>query len=412
MAKSGFKYKRRERTVEDIRRKASEGSRDYDNLFKGDVKLFKPGEGENIIRILPATWGFQPWTDEDLEKMSEADIKRLEEEEEKYGNGWDFPIFVHYGVGPDNASYLCREKMLGERCPICEAKAKTRDADEADALAPTKRGLTWIIDRNAEKEGPQLWSMPFQKIRNEVYARSVDKKHGTPIIIDGRPPDYEGYDVTFNRAGKDDRTNYTAVEVDREPTYIHEDQKTQDRWLAYIMEHPLQEILNFYDEEHIEKVLFGRVSARRSSSEEEEDGAAAPTGRRDRGSSRRPPGRGGSAEATERDYIDEEEGEAEAAPERETTRRPRHRAPETGVAARRGRPAPEEDPVDPDPEEPDAEEEGEAAPARGRRPAGTISRAVGRRGTPPAEEEEEGEEDASPSEQARGRLRSLRDRRR
>lgn len=393
MAKSSFKYTRRERTVEDIRRKASEGSRDYDNLFKGDVKLFKPNEGENIIRIMPATWGFQPFTDAELDKMSEAELKRLSDEEEKYGNGWDLPIYVHYGVGPDNASYLCRDKMRGERCSICEAKAKTRNPDEADALAPTKRGLVWIIDRNAEKDGPILWSMPFSKIRNEIYSRSVDKKHGTPIIVDDVD---EGFDIIFNRAGKDDRTNYTGVEVDRDPTPLHDDEKKQGKWLDYIMEHPLQEILNFYDEEHIEKVLFGQKSARRGQAQDEEE---TPSGKRDasRGSLRR----GRLVEAEERDYVNEEGAEEEEAPATASRGRSGARA----AAARSKAPVSEE------PDEEIEEEEGgkEAPPLRGRPSA---SRRVGRQVAKPEEEEEEvGAAEASPSEQARGRLRSLRSRR-
>lgn len=396
MAKDKQRFRRRERTVEDVRRKASEGSRDYDNLFTGDIKMFKPKEGENNVRIMPATWGFQPYTDDELEKMSDEELDALQVEEDNFGNGWDLPIYVHYGVGPDNASYLCREKMLGEPCPVCAAKAETRDADEADALSPSKRGLCFLIDRDAEKEGPQVWSMPFSKIRNEVYARSVDKKHGTPILVDD--PD-EGFDIFFRREGKDQRTSYTGVEIDRDPTPLHDDEHTLERWLAWTMEHRLPDILNFYPTEHIEKVLFGRASAK----SEDDDTTERSAGRGGRRGSLRDRRRGSSSTEEERDYRDEE-----AADEEEVAPRGRRR---------RGAPAAEEEEErpatrrrTPRPADPDEGDEEEAAP-RGRR--GRSAPAA----EPDEEDEDEGDtdplppEDESPSGQARKRLGSLRSRR-
>lgn len=425
MGKPSFKYKRRERTVEDIRRKASENSRDYDTLFKGDVKLFKPGDGENIIRIMGATWGMQPYTDEELDKMSEKEIKELERQEEVYGNGWDLPIFVHYGVGPDEGAYLCRDKMLGERCPICEAKAAARDPDEADALAPSKRALAWIIDRNAEKEGPQIWSMPFQKIRNEIYSRSIDKKHGTPILIDDHE---EGFDIIFNRSGKDKRTSYTGVEVDRDPSPLHENEKKQQQWLDYIRDNPLQDLLNFYDPEHIEKVLFGRAPSRRSRDADADAGDASDAPERGGRSSRRSSPRRPSSDHddTEKDYLDpddaaDDDDDEGAAPERSSrssrARRGDDRSDDpddAGESTGRGSPrrasarraAPEQPDDDPDA----GEEEGADAPD-----AETAGRSS-RRGRGASRGRSDGEDaDAesgdAPSDQARGRLRGLRDRR-
>lgn len=410
MAKESFKYRRRERTADDIRSKASEGSRDFDNLWKGDVKLFKPKDGENILRILPATWGSQPFTNAELDKMSESELRKLEEEDEKFGNGWDVTIYIHYGVGADNGAYLCREKMLGERCPICEAQKASHDPDEADNLKPTKRALVWVIDRDAEKDGPLLWSMPWQKIRNEIYSRSVDKKHGTPIIVDGRPPDYEGFDIIFNKSGKEDRTNYTGVEIDRDASPISDDEKREQKWLDYVTEHPLPDVLNFFDEEHIDKVLRGRTSSRRSSrddaSEEEERGGR--TRGLDEGSSRAGRfSRRAAEDDREKDYLSEEEGEAGADVEEERTttrRRPGRGAAEepeeeeTRAATRGSRRSARGAEREPEPDE-EVEEE---RPTRG----GTR-----RRGQPEPEAEPEDGEGDTPTEQARSGLRSLRSRR-
>ena len=233
MAKSKFVYKGSDRSAEELSRKASEGARDYDSIFKSGIPIFKAKEGENCIRILPSTW-------------DEPD--------------WDYIIHQHRNVGPDNVSYLCLDKMKdGEVCPVCEAKRLATDKEEADELRIQKGSICWIIDRDDERTGPQVWQMPFTKVRNEIYARSVDKKTRAPILVDD--PE-EGFDINFTRVGTTVTTEYKAVEVARDPTPIHDDEKLQDKWLDYITENPLPSVLNFYPAEHIEKVLFGKKSAK------------------------------------------------------------------------------------------------------------------------------------------------------
>ena len=242
MAKSKFVYKGSDRSAEELSRKASEGARDYDSIFKPGIPIFKAKEGENCIRILPSTW-------------DEPD--------------WDYIIHQHRNVGPDNVSYLCLDKMKdGEVCPVCEAKRLATDKEEADELRIQKGSICWIIDRDDERTGPQVWQMPFTKVRNEIYARSVDKKTRAPILVDD--PE-EGFDINFTRVGTTVTTEYKAVEVARDPTPIHDDEKLQDKWLDYITENPLPSVLNFYPAEHIEKVLFGKKSAKTKEDEPEQE---------------------------------------------------------------------------------------------------------------------------------------------
>jgi len=265
--KSKFVYRGGERKAEDVHRRAKQSGGSYDSYIVGDVQSFKAREGEVTVRILPATW----------------------DDTDKWGVSWEIGIWLHYSVGPDNGAYLCLDKMLGETCPVCEARREAVDEDEMKALTPSWRALCWVIDRDKEASGPQLWSMPITLFR-EIHARSEDKKTGEILYIDD--PD-NGYDVTFDREGTDKRTKYKAVEIDREPTPLHDNAKTMERWLAYITEHPLPSVLNFYDASHIEKVLFGkskpkdededdsrsRRSSRRKTEEDEEDEAPKRKGR-------------------------------------------------------------------------------------------------------------------------------------
>ena len=249
MAKERFVYRGRERTVESVVRKSKQGGGLYDSYLSSDIPLFKSKEGESCIRILPPTW----------------------EDTEKWGDGWEIGIYLHYSVGPDNGAYLCLDKMKGETCPVCEARRDAADEEESDALKPSYRSLCWVIDRDNEKAGPQVWSMPITLFR-DINARSVDKKTNTPILIDD--PE-EGYDLVFNRAGTDKRTKYTGVEIMREPTPLHDDEKLQARWLEYIKDHPLPDVLTFFDAEHIERVLFGKVDRKKPEAEEAETEAPA-----------------------------------------------------------------------------------------------------------------------------------------
>jgi hypothetical protein len=244
MAKGKFVYRGTARTVESVVRKSKQAGGLYDSYLAAEMQMYKPKEGEACVRILPPTW----------------------DDVEKWGDGWEIGVYIHYSVGPDNGTYLCLDKMKGEPCPVCEARRQITDQDEADQLKPGYRCLAWVIDRDNEKAGPMIWSMPVSLFR-DINARSVDKKSNAPILIDD--PE-EGYDIIYNREGTGLKTKYTAVEVSREPSPLHDNEKLQARWLEYITEHPLPEVLNFYDAEHIEKVLFGKTDRRKDAEEETE----------------------------------------------------------------------------------------------------------------------------------------------
>lgn len=335
MANKGFVYRGKERTTETLKRKSSEGARDYDSCFKAGIPTYKPKEGENCVRIMPSTW-------------DEPD--------------WDYTIYSHYSVGADNARYLCLSKMKDEPCPVCEAALKATDEDEKDSLSVGKGAICWVIDRDNEKAGPQLWSIPFTKVRNEIHTRSIDKKTRAPILVDD--PE-EGYDIVFNRKGTDKTTQYTGVEVVRDPSPLHEDQKTQDRWLAYIEENPLPECLNFFEADYIEKVLFGKVSSK-ASNKEEAAGAAA----EDETPPARTSRRGAAPPAEEGDAVADEAPPARTSRRALATESDEAPAPDSRAARRRALLADDDPPFDADAEAP--------APAR------RVSRAAVEEETPVA----------------------------
>jgi hypothetical protein len=278
-----FTYRGEDRTAEDVSRASKTSGGTFDQYLTQGVNFFKPREGENNIRIMPLSW----------------------EDTKKWGKDWAILIYVHHSIGADNSAYLCLEKMKGEACPICEARADAETEEEQRALRPNKRALVWLIDRDNEKAGPHVWSMPLQLYR-DLQTRSIDKKTGTVILIDH--PD-EGYDISFVKEGTGLHTKYTAVEVARDGSALSENEKKQTRWLDLIAEQPLPEILNYYDADYITKVLEGKSSKR--DDDEDEDDDDKPARKRVKLENRRNKGKADDDDDEAEETEDEDEDEAD-----------------------------------------------------------------------------------------------------
>lgn len=277
----GRSYEYQARSDEQGRKRAEQRGGDFDSYLGDRIKLFKVNDGNNTVRILPPTW---PKPDH-------------------YG----YDIYVHYAVGPDRQTYLCNNKMKGEKCPICEERAQAqRDGDEkyAKKLEPRKRVLVYVVDRDHEKNGVMAWAMPWTLDR-DIMKVSTDRKTGGVLQIDNPQT---GYDVEFEKQGSKDRTEYLGVQIARRDSDLGD-----DRWLDFAVDNPLPDQLVFYDYDHIAKA-FGAGPA---PDDDDDDRGRDRGGRDDRGGSRRRSGdddddrggrrsrdddRGGSSRRREPDY--------------------------------------------------------------------------------------------------------------
>src|SRR5580692_7712113 len=95
-AKPKFEYQAR--SADQWRKKAAEKGGDFDSIWKQGIKLFKPREGKNLIRILPPGWTDPP------------------------PDHYALDIYVNYGIGIDEQAYLSLSKMKHEPDPIAEAR--------------------------------------------------------------------------------------------------------------------------------------------------------------------------------------------------------------------------------------------------------------------------------------------------
>lgn len=228
----GFVYK--PRTVDQIKERATRKSGRYDSIFKQGFDTWRAKTGDNLIRYLPPSW----------------------DDADHYG----YTIFVHNGIGPDNATYLCPRKMLNKPCPICEAEKEAKDAgenEEASALKVSERIVSWILDRDADDpEKPMLYGNSWTQDR-DIVSLCVNERTGEILMIDH--PD-KGFDVSFKRQGAGLKTRYYGYAIARDDSPIHDSEKAQDEILEFVKDNPVPDTLNFYDYDYMKGVLSGNVA--------------------------------------------------------------------------------------------------------------------------------------------------------
>jgi hypothetical protein len=347
-AKKTSRFVYRPRTEVQVKARAEQSGGGFDSYLKPNIDMFRAKNGDNTVRFLPPTW----------------------EGSEHYG----MDVWMHSWVGPDNSTYLCLNKNEegGGGCPICKASKEAKDggdADEAKQLAPTKRVLSWIIDRDDDNPHPIIYSQSWSQDR-EIAVLCENRKTKKILMID-HP--YQGYDLSFKRTGQGLKTRYIGTVVDRDASPIMEDEKEQDEILDFIQENPIPSVLKFYSAEYLEKVISGAVDQKDDELDEKDERPARSTRSRDEEEEERPArSRRGTDEEddkpvgrTRRSTEEEEpprrsrrsaEDEEEEPPRRSSRRSEPEEEEETPRRSRRSEPEEEERPRRARREEPEEEE--------------------------------------------------------
>jgi len=214
--------------------RANERDDRKDTFMKSGIKFFSPKEKKNRIRILPPTW----------------------ENAKHYG----FDAYIHYSIGRSNSSYLCPQKMGSpeDKCPICEEilhGTSKNDKEFVDKVKARRKVLVYVIDRDDEAAGPKLFPMPLSMDRNFVM-QSVDDGTGDPLRI--HHPD-TGYDVSFEKEGIGIKTKYSGEVVARKSTPLGPNPADQERWLQFITDNAIPEVLEHKSYEYIKSAFEGRI---------------------------------------------------------------------------------------------------------------------------------------------------------
>jgi len=226
-----FTYTPRDPQV--VKQRSNQRGGDFDSIYKEGIKLFKPREGKNTIRILPPSW---PNADH-----------------------YAYDLFINYGIGIDEQAYLSLKAMLNEPDPLDEARKEAeKDGNKklADSLKPTKRPGFYLVDRLAEDEGVQFWAAPWT-VDKAFCGIAIDEDTGAATMVDH--PD-EGCDIRFYKEGTGMTTKYPAEKMRvLKPSPLSEDENLANEWLGFVQEHPIPDMLNFYDYDHIAAAFEGHT---------------------------------------------------------------------------------------------------------------------------------------------------------
>jgi len=209
----------------------------FDNIVKG-VTLFRPHEGENLIRILPPGW----------------------EDPEHHG----YYIKVHNNVGPRQQKYLCpleNSTSPHDWCPLCDEFYRLgarATQDDRKVLGVSDNVLFYIIDRDTESEGPKVW-VASGTTDSEIAAQSVNRRNHS--ILNITDPE-DGFDISFQRTGTGMRnTRYRGFQVVRDRSPLSDNERRYNEWLDEVFDNPLPGVLQFFSPDHLEKVYAGRGSS-------------------------------------------------------------------------------------------------------------------------------------------------------
>lgn len=241
--RGGFSYNR---SADAVKRRAEQSGGNRDTIIKDEFKVYKV-QDKNHLRILPPTW----------------------DDAEHYA----YDAWVYFGIGPDGSSFLSLSDMKDEEDPILEERKRAEregDMEYADKLKAKKRPTCWVIDRNNEDEGPQIWSMPWT-VDRDIATQMIHHKTGEVIPIDDP---YEGFDLYFNREGKGRNTKYVGISIDRDESPALDDEDDLEELLEFIEENPVPDTFDFADYEHISKVFdaeTSRANHERDSDDDDDD---------------------------------------------------------------------------------------------------------------------------------------------
>lgn len=169
-----------------------EMQQEAEKLPSGGSTYWKPVEGKNTIRLVPAPSGkraFMTW--------------------HKH----------HFSVGNDRKSVICAKYQYKQPCPVCEMGMKMRssgskvDIQRARAYEPSSSVYMNIVDMKNPEKGVQLWTASpgvFKNIMDAIDTAGV-KNVADPV---------NGYNITFKRTGSKMDTRYTGFSVARESSEL------------------------------------------------------------------------------------------------------------------------------------------------------------------------------------------------
>lgn len=148
-----------------------------------NMQLFKFDRSVIKIDILPYVTKTNPYVD--------ADCLHYER-----------TFYQHTQIGAERRNYVCPNRTIGERCPICDYVRTLPDDTEEEKklirnLLPKQRQLFIIVDREETDTGPQLWEYSYHNFgkilktiidadedENHIHFHSPDEGHSMRVLFE------------------------------------------------------------------------------------------------------------------------------------------------------------------------------------------------------------------------------------
>ena len=202
-----------------------------------NVQVWRPKDGKNRIRIIP---GVRP---------SKEDNTILPMKFSLAGVAW--LLWLHRSVGDERKMFLCKEKMLGKPCVICNERRKATDDVLRSSFKPSKLVLAWVWDRTdamRESEGLKLGLFPYT-LFEEILAQTEDPETGE--LIDIFHP-LHGRDVFFIREmGENGYPKYSGVRISTRESVVPDEFADEVK--------PISSIIQYPNDDELKTYLFGYV---------------------------------------------------------------------------------------------------------------------------------------------------------
>lgn len=199
-----------------------------ENLGKtGKNEYWKPEDGKNVIRVLPAVEGDEFYKE----------------------------VHTHYHVGADEKSVICA-KTEERDCPICKELEKLKkgsktDKELADSMRSKKAYYLQIITPD-EPDSPKLYPAP-QTVFKGILDIILDPDYGDITDVE------EGREITIERTGKGLNTKYSILPKPKVSSL--------DNW-----EELKETMVNFADWEYAKCKTDEEMMAIYNSEDEDDDG--------------------------------------------------------------------------------------------------------------------------------------------
>lgn len=127
------------RIKDNVDNKGKSGGKSFLSFAQfGDVKLYKPSEGYNLIDILP----YIVSTNHHPQGIAKGDPDYI------------LDVWIHQGVGENDDAFVCLERTFQKSCPICEEREARLKAgadwksDDVQDLLPSRKAIYNVIDED------------------------------------------------------------------------------------------------------------------------------------------------------------------------------------------------------------------------------------------------------------------------